>query len=167
MQFGKLPVFIAIVIVFLSGCVGQPTNNETSTPYQTPAYEYPTPQETSTPPTPYQTPAEPPKEDQTKSKVKEFTIVAKQFQFDITDSDGNTVVNKMEVNKGDAVKLTITSSDVTHGFALNEFGINEVLNAGDTVAVEFVADKTGSFGFFCSVFCGSGHSDMKGVLTVS
>ena len=154
-----------VFVVFLSGCVGQPSNNETSIPYQypTPVYEYPTPEE----PSPYQTPAEPPKEGQMDSKIKEFTVLAKQFQFDITDSDGSTVVNKITVNKGDTVKLSITSQDVPHGFSLNEFGINKVVNTGDTVVVEFVADKSGTFNFFCSVVCGAGHGDMKGTLVVN
>lgn len=167
MQSDRLFVLIAVFMVFLSGCIGQPsqqTSNEVTEPPVTQPQAPPPQQEPSTPPTPV---AAPPKEDKMESKVKEFTVVAKQFEFDITDSDGNTVVNKMAVNKGDTVKLTITSSDVTHGFSLNEFGINKVVNAGDTVTVEFVADKTGNFNFFCSVVCGSGHGSMKGILTVN
>ena len=70
------------------------------------------------------------------------------------------------VNKGDKVKLNITSEDVTHGFNLPVFGVNENLAPGKTVSVEFTADKTGTFIFVCSVFCGAGHSDMAGQLIV-
>ena len=74
--------------------------------------------------------------------------------------------SSITVNKGDTVKLTITSEDVTHGFNLPEFGVNAQLQPGKTIAVEFVADKTGTFSFFCSVFCGTGHSGMRGTLIV-
>lgn len=89
--------------------------------------------------------------------IKEFTMTARQWKFD---------PETITVNEGDTVKLQITSVDVTHGFALSEFGINEFLEPGKTVNIEFIADKKGTFTFFCSVFCGSGHSEMKGTLIV-
>lgn len=89
--------------------------------------------------------------------VKEFTITAKQFQFE---------PSTIEVNKGDKVKLVITSTDVPHGFKIAEYGINERLEPGKPTTIEFTADKQGTFTTFCSVFCGSGHSGMKGKLIV-
>lgn len=70
------------------------------------------------------------------------------------------------VNKGDTVKLTIRSVDVKHGFDLSAFNINENLEPGQDTLVQFVADKTGTFEFSCSVYCGSGHSEMEGQLIV-
>jgi cytochrome c oxidase subunit 2 len=32
--------------------------------------------------------------------------------------------------------------------------------------VRFVPDKTGTFRFFCDVFCGDGHEDMSGSIKV-
>lgn len=90
-------------------------------------------------------------------EVKEFTMTAKQWEFE---------PSTITVNKGDTVKLHITSVDVTHGFGLPEFGVNENLEPGKAVDVDFVADKTGTFTFFCSVYCGGGHSHMKGQLIV-
>ena len=46
------------------------------------------------------------------------------------------------------------------------FNVSEMLEPGKTVSVEFVADKQGTFSFFCNVFCGSGHGNMKGTLIV-
>jgi len=89
--------------------------------------------------------------------VKEFEVVARQFSFE---------PSVIEVKKGDKVRLKITSVDVTHGFAINEFNVNERLEPGKTVIVEFVADKTGTFSFYCSIFCGTGHSGMRGELVV-
>lgn len=92
-----------------------------------------------------------------KPQVKEFSLTAKKWEF---------TPSIITVNKGDSVKLTIKSADVDHGFLLPEFGINKKLEAGKTVTVEFVADKTGTFSFSCNVFCGDGHGDMKGTLKV-
>jgi cytochrome c oxidase subunit 2 len=90
-------------------------------------------------------------------ETKEFNVIAKQWDFSpdtITVNEGNTVI------------LNIESIDVTHGFALSEFGVSERLESGKTTTVEFVADKKGSFSFFCNVLCGSGHGSMRGTLVV-
>lgn len=89
--------------------------------------------------------------------IKEFRITASQFSF-------NPPV--IEVNKGDKVRLIVTSADVPHGISISEYGINERLNPGEPATIEFTADKEGNFTAFCSVFCGSGHSNMKGKIIV-
>ncbi len=89
--------------------------------------------------------------------IKEFKITAKQFAFE---------PETIEINKGDKVRLIVTSMDVPHGFSIPEYGINERLDVGKPVTIEFIANKEGSFSSFCSVFCGSGHSKMKGKIIV-
>ncbi len=70
------------------------------------------------------------------------------------------------VNKGDAVHLLVSTSDVEHGFSIDEFGVHASIVPGKNVPVDFVADKAGTFIFYCSTFCGSGHSGMRGQLVV-
>lgn len=94
---------------------------------------------------------------QAAQEVKEFKITAKQFQFEPAT---------IEVSKGDKVRLLVTSVDVPHGIKIEEYGINQRLDVGKEVVIEFTADKQGTFTAFCSVFCGSGHSNMKGKLIV-
>jgi len=91
------------------------------------------------------------------SEVKKFSMIAKQWVFE---------PEIITVNKGDTVRLLIESIDVDHGFGLSSFGINERLKSGETVEVEFVADKVGEFSFRCTVSCGSGHGGMDGKLVV-
>lgn len=91
------------------------------------------------------------------SEVKEFRIEARQFVFE---------PETIEVNKGDKVRLIVTSKDVPHGIAIREYGINERLEVNKPTTIEFTADKEGTFTAFCSVFCGSGHSGMKGKIVV-
>jgi len=91
------------------------------------------------------------------SSVKEFNLTARQWEF---------IPSTITVQKGESVRLNIQSIDVTHGFAITAFGVSETLTPGNTVTVEFVADKAGTFSFFCTVFCGLGHSGMRGTLIV-
>jgi len=93
-----------------------------------------------------------------KTETKEFSMTAKQWEF---------IPNTITVNKGDTVKLSIRSIDVSHGIALPEFGVSEFLRPGITTDLEFVADKTGTYSFYCSVQCGAGHGSMRGTLIVN
>ena len=91
------------------------------------------------------------------SEVVEIDMTAKQWEF-----EPGTVT----VKEGQKVKLNIKSVDVTHGFALPDFGVSQRLEPGKTEIVEFTADKKGTYTFFCNVACGSGHQSMKGTLVV-
>lgn len=90
-------------------------------------------------------------------KRVEINMTAKQWEF---------VPGTVTVNKGDTVILHITSTDVAHGIGMPQFGVSEDLPPGETVTVTFVADKEGTYTFFCNVYCGSGHREMKGTLVV-
>ena len=91
-------------------------------------------------------------------KIVEINMIAKQFEFD---------PSVITVNKGDTVRIHIRSIDVAHGFALPEYGISERLQPNQAVDIEFIADKQGTFTFFCNIPCGSGHGSMRGTLTVN
>ena len=90
--------------------------------------------------------------------MKEFSITAKQFEF---------IPSTITVNTGDTVRLSVTSIDVAHGFSISQFKVSEVLAINETKVIEFVADKAGTYSMFCSVFCGSGHGQMRGTLIVN
>src|SRR3989344_4533527 len=91
-------------------------------------------------------------------EVKELTVTGSNFKWELS---GPTV------KKGDQVKLTIKVAEGGHGFALPGFNIrSQELGAGKEQIVEFVADQSGSFEYFCNVPCGSGHRQMKGTLVV-
>jgi len=72
----------------------------------------------------------------------------------------------ISVKKGAAVTLRIKNLDVSHGFGLDEFGINKVTPAGEVTEIKFRADKEGTFTFYCTVFCGTGHPSHNGTLIV-
>jgi nitrous-oxide reductase len=78
--------------------------------------------------------------------------------------------NKIEVNQGDTVTIHITNieqtTDELHGFGLNEYNINVVIDPGETKTIRFVADKPGVFPYYCTNFCSALHQEMQGYLLV-
>jgi nitrous-oxide reductase len=78
--------------------------------------------------------------------------------------------NKLEVNEGDRVTIHATNieqtTDELHGFGLNEYNINVVIDPGETKTIEFVANKPGVFPFYCTNFCSALHQEMQGYLLV-
>lgn len=77
----------------------------------------------------------------------------------------------VQVKVGDRVRFHLTNVeqtvDATHGFAVPEYNIMISLDAGETVTTEFVANKPGSFSFYCTEFCSALHLEMQGWLLVS
>lgn len=76
----------------------------------------------------------------------------------------------LDVNKGDKVTIYMTNieqtTDELHGFAVNEYNLNVVVDPGETKTIEFVADKAGVFPFYCTNFCSALHQEMQGYLLV-
>lgn len=76
-------------------------------------------------------------------------------------------LKELKVREGDRVIFRLISTDTHHGFALPAFGITEALiMPGDVTTVDFVADKVGSFPFFCTIRCGRIHDNLEANLTV-
>lgn len=60
--------------------------------------------------------------------------------------------NELRVKKGEKIKLVINSVDMMHDFNVDELGIkSEIVKSGETGTVEFTADQTGTFEYYCSV----------------
>lgn len=76
----------------------------------------------------------------------------------------------IEVNEGDTVVWHITSleraQDSTHGLAIPAYNMNLSIEPGEYAEVRFVADKPGTFPFYCSEFCSALHLEMMGYLRV-
>ncbi len=77
---------------------------------------------------------------------------------------------RVDIRKGDKVIWHLTSLetavDATHGFALSGYNINLSLEPGETQTIEFVANQSGVFSFYCTEFCSALHLEMMGYLTV-
>ena len=89
--------------------------------------------------------------------VRVVEMTAEQFAF-----DPETVA----VRQGEKVRLEVTSTDVTHGIGIEEFGIDQTLPPNETKEVTFSAPEPGTYQFQCSIFCGPGHRRMTGEIVV-
>ncbi len=78
--------------------------------------------------------------------------------------------DRIEVKAGDRVIWHITnidtSFDATHGFSVPGYNINLSLEPGETGTVEFIADESGTYPFYCTEFCSALHLEMAGYFLV-
>ena len=81
-----------------------------------------------------------------------------QIIFEMTTKQWEFEPNQIIVEQGQTVVIKLQSTDVPHGFAINEYNIYTFVPAGQTVDISFVATETGVFEIFCNIFCGEGHS---------
>jgi cytochrome c oxidase subunit 2 len=90
-------------------------------------------------------------------------------EFNITKSQWSITPSVIKVNPGEKIRLIVTSTDIKHGFAINELGINLSLEPEVAITHETVVpiDITpGVYTMYCSVFCGIGHPYMKGNIII-
>jgi nitrous-oxide reductase len=78
--------------------------------------------------------------------------------------------DRIEVDEGDTVHLHITSveqaEDQVHGFTIDMYNVNLSLEPGKHENVTFVADKPGTYPFYCTEFCSALHLEMAGYFMV-
>lgn len=75
--------------------------------------------------------------------AKEFTVSGANYSFSPSD---------IKVKKGDTVRITFKNSGGTHDFKIDEFKVvTDMLQTGEEQIVQFVADKSGTFEYYCSV----------------
>ena len=90
-------------------------------------------------------------------KEKVIKITAKKFNY---------TPGEVKLKKGVPVILEFRTQDLLMGFNLPDFNARADIVPGKTTRLRLVPDKTGTFVFLCDVFCGTGHEEMNGKLTV-
>jgi plastocyanin len=79
----------------------------------------------------------------TTGATKTFTVTGSNFTF---------TPKALSVNKGDTVKITFKNANGFHDFNIDEFNVHSSkIQGGQEETVTFVASKTGSFQYYCSV----------------
>jgi cytochrome c oxidase subunit 2 len=74
----------------------------------------------------------------------------------------------IEAVAGERLRILVKSADGPHGFEIKKFKVSkEVPRGSEPVVIEFTASEAGQFPILCSLFCGDGHGDMKGMLVVT
>ena len=90
-------------------------------------------------------------------KEKVVRITAKKFNY---------TPGEVKLKKGVPVILEFRTQDVLMGFNLPDFNVRADIVPGKVTRLRLTPDKTGTFVFLCDVFCGTGHEEMNGKLTV-
>ncbi|SFA99345.1 cytochrome c oxidase subunit 2 [Collimonas sp. OK607] len=96
---------------------------------------------------------------QTKNVAKERVIKIQAKKFVYTP-------NQIVLKTGEPVVLEFTSVDFVHGFKIPDMNIRADLPPGKVTQVRLTPDKAGEYDFLCDNFCGSGHEEMSGKITV-
>lgn len=76
------------------------------------------------------------------------------------------VPREIEVPAGSTVTFYVTSTDVQHGFKLQNTNVNMMVVPGQVSTLSHTFDDPGTYDFVCTEYCGSGHAAMFGTLTV-
>jgi len=75
--------------------------------------------------------------------VKEISVTNKGYDF---------IPKEIRVKKGDTIRLTFINGGGFHDWVLDEFdAATKKIAGGKSETIEFVADKSGNFEFYCSV----------------
>jgi len=76
-------------------------------------------------------------------QTKEFMVSGSPFKFSVSE---------IRVKKGDTVRIVFTNEQGMHDWVVDAFSARtKVLQAGQTETIEFIADKIGTFEYYCSV----------------
>ncbi|MBI4894911.1 MAG: cupredoxin domain-containing protein [Candidatus Aenigmarchaeota archaeon] len=84
------------------------------------------------------------------NNVKEFHL-----ESFYTMEDGNPhpqfSVKNITVNKGDFVRIYVNTTKGTHDFNIDELNVHKQTPTGQITTIEFIADKSGEFVYYCSM----------------
>jgi cytochrome c oxidase subunit 2 len=95
------------------------------------------------------------------SAPQEVNVQARQFAF---------LLDRSRIRAGEKVKFHLTSADVNHGFAVfdshNKFLFQVQVMPKKTQDYVYTFKRPGTYRIVCFEYCGSGHDQMEGQLTV-
>lgn len=74
---------------------------------------------------------------------------------------------EITVPVGSKVTFYVTSSDVQHGFKIQDTNINFQIVPGQVSKLSFTFTKPGTYNYICTEYCGSGHAVMYGSVIVT
>ncbi|PIY93208.1 MAG: hypothetical protein COY69_02860 [Candidatus Magasanikbacteria bacterium CG_4_10_14_0_8_um_filter_32_14] len=87
-----------------------------------------------------------------KTDLKVDMATVKEVEFTIEGKNISYNLKEMKVKKGDKVKVTFVNSEGFHDWRLDGYNVGtKQISVGQSETVEFIADKVGTFEYFCSV----------------
>jgi cytochrome c oxidase subunit 2 len=86
-----------------------------------------------------------------------FTVSARRYTF---------VPDSLLVHQGDIVRITFRTEDVPHSFVVDAYRIAKKALPGHDVTFEFLAERPGTFLFYCNLTSEERCREMHGQLVV-
>ena len=75
-------------------------------------------------------------------------------------------MTEIRLKKGVPVVIEFENDSIIMGFSAPDLGVRTDIVPGKVTRLRIVPTKSGTFPFFCDIFCGSGHEDMTGTISV-
>ncbi|OGJ56472.1 hypothetical protein A3D88_03795 [Candidatus Peribacteria bacterium RIFCSPHIGHO2_02_FULL_52_16] len=126
------------------------------TPPAQPPPPPPPPPPAPTPPPPAPTPP-PPAPTPPPAQTRTIEIDVTTFSFS---------PSTITVKKGEKVQIRLKGGNGTHGFSSPSLGIDKTVSPGSSQTFDLNTATAGTFAFFCSIPCGSGHGNMFGSIVI-
>lgn len=96
------------------------------------------------------------------ANAKEVFVIGKRWMWHVQHANGIRENNELHVPIGRAVKLTMISQDVIHGFFVPAFRVKRDVLPGRYNTCWFQPTRPGKYHLFCTEYCGTNHSEMGG-----
>lgn len=94
-------------------------------------------------------------------------VIGQQWSWTFVYPNGNRLVGNLTVPAGRVVILNITSTDVTHSFAITGLAVAKDANVGKYNSLWFMVPEANStYVIRCKELCGVGHAFMTAKMTV-
>jgi lipoprotein-anchoring transpeptidase ErfK/SrfK len=90
--------------------------------------------------------------------VERFDVSAQNYEFS---------PSTITVKKGNRVRIEVRAMDRTYGFAIMDYGVNQLVPSGESVVVSFIAEKSGTFEIKNTHITSGAARNMVGSLVVT
>ena len=92
--------------------------------------------------------------------------VPQSHDCDVAGRDFAFTPSRIVVRQNELVRIRFRADDIPHAIAIDEYRINKRAGIGQTIVVEFRADRAGTFPIYCSLTADDRCRQMKGELVV-
>lgn len=94
----------------------------------------------------------------------EINVRAQKWLWRFSYNNGASTVDTLHVPVGKPVKMVMQSADVIHSFFVPDYRIKQDVIPNRYTSIWFEVKEPGESVIFCTEYCGTGHSNMHGVV---
>lgn len=93
-------------------------------------------------------------------------VTAQRWSWQFQYPNGISSSGELVVPVNQPIKLTMSSRDLIHGFYVPDFRIKQDVLPNRYTSLWFQANAVGTHDLYCTQYCGTGHSTMRGTVRV-